>query len=72
MAKKNKQRKGLEGEKNVSGEDTVTGHASSLSAWERAVFMVEPNHELDSDGDFFLILNFFFFFYNIVGYIVRS
>ena len=57
MAKKSKQRKGIEGETNLPQEDTVTGQASSSSAWERAAFTVEPNHELDPDGDLILILN---------------
>ena len=57
MANKNKQRKGLEGKTILPQEDTVTGQAFSLSEWERAPFMVEPNHELDPDGDLVLILN---------------
>ena len=38
-------------------EDIITGHAFSSLEWERAAFTMEPNHELDLDGDFLLILN---------------
>ena len=56
-AKKNKQRKGLEGQTNLPQEGTVTGQAFPSSEWERAAFMVEPNYELDPDGDLVLSLN---------------
>lgn len=54
MAKRIKQRKGLDRKSNLSQEDPVTGQASS---WDEASFLVEPNHDLDPDGDLVLILN---------------
>ena len=57
MAKRIKQRKGLDRQANRLQEDVVMEQASPSSAWDAAAFFIEPNHELDPDGDLVLILN---------------
>ena len=57
MPPKAKDQEGLDIVTRLSQKDTVTGEASSSSAWEGAAFPVEPNHELDPDGDLVLILD---------------
>ena len=56
MPKKLKQKKELRTRASLSQNDTVTGEASSSSAQGGAAFLVEPEHELDPDGDLVLIL----------------
>ena len=66
MTKQFKKWKKFDKETNLSQKKYVTKQTFSSSTWKKVAFLKKSNHELNSNENFVLILNFFFEYKNAI------